>query len=120
MQEFIITGNDAGQRLDRFLGKAAPLLPASLMQKGIRTKNITVNGKRAERGQRLCDGDVVRLYLDDRYFEKPAPDSGWKKVTAPKLQSSSKVLVRIASKFFFCCAAGRGMSVWKTSPTKSS
>lgn len=44
MQEFIITGNDAGQRLDRFLGKAAPLLPASLMQKGIRTKNIKVNG----------------------------------------------------------------------------
>ena len=85
MQEFIITGNDAGQRLDRFLGKAAPLLPASLMQKGIRTKNIKVNGKRAERGQRLCDGDVVRLYLDDRYFEKPAPDNGWKKVTAPKL-----------------------------------
>ena len=85
MQEFIITGNDAGQRLDRFLGKAAPLLPASLMQKGIRTKNIKVNGKRAERGQRLCNGDVVRLYLDDRYFEKPAPDSGWKKVTAPKL-----------------------------------
>ncbi len=35
MQEFIITGNDAGQRLDRFLGKAAPLLPASLMQKGM-------------------------------------------------------------------------------------
>ena len=85
MQEFIITGNDAGQRLDRFLGKAAPLLPASLMQKGIRTKNIKVNGKRAERGQRLCNGDVVRLYLDDRYFEKPVPDSGWKKVTAPKL-----------------------------------
>ena len=85
MQEFIITGNDAGQRLDRFLGKAAPLLPASLMQKGIRTKNIKVNGKRAERSQRLCNGDVVRLYLDDRYFEKPAPDSGWKKVTAPKL-----------------------------------
>ena len=85
MQEFIITGNDAGQRLDRFLGKAAPLLPTSLMQKGIRTKNIKVNGKRAERGQRLCNGDVVRLYLDDRYFEKPAPDSGWKKVTAPKL-----------------------------------
>ena len=44
MQEFIITGNDAGQRLDRFLGKAAPLLPTSLMQKGIRTKNIKVNG----------------------------------------------------------------------------
>ena len=54
MQEFIITGNDAGQRLDRFLGKAAPLLPASLMQKGIRTKNIKVNGKRPDRYASTC------------------------------------------------------------------
>ena len=30
MKEFIISENDAGQRLDRFLAKAVPLLPASL------------------------------------------------------------------------------------------
>ena len=29
MKEFTIGPNDAGQRLDRFLAKAVPLLPAS-------------------------------------------------------------------------------------------
>ena len=33
MKEFIIGRNDAGQRLDRFLSKAVPMLPESLMQK---------------------------------------------------------------------------------------
>ena len=44
MKEFTIGKNDAGQRLDRFLGKAVPLLPASLAQKYIRIKRIKLNG----------------------------------------------------------------------------
>ena len=32
MREFTITKNDAGQPLDRWLGKALPLLPAPLAQ----------------------------------------------------------------------------------------
>ena len=35
MKELRIGSNDAGQRLDRFLAKAVPLLPASLAQKYI-------------------------------------------------------------------------------------
>ena len=35
MKELTIGKNDAGQRLDRFLAKAVPLLPASLAQKYI-------------------------------------------------------------------------------------
>ena len=38
MKEFTIGPNDAGQRLDRFLAKAVPLLPASLAQKYIRNR----------------------------------------------------------------------------------
>ena len=34
MKEFTIGQNDAGQRLDKFLGKAVPLLPSSMMYKG--------------------------------------------------------------------------------------
>lgn len=47
MREFHIGKNDENQRLDRFLGKAIPLLPASLAQKYIRLKRIKVNGARA-------------------------------------------------------------------------
>ena len=61
MKEFKIEKNDAGQRLDRFLAKAVPLLPASLAQKYIRIKRIKLNGGRCERNQRLNEGDVLQL-----------------------------------------------------------
>ena len=32
MKEFTVGKNDAGQRLDRFVSKTVPLLPASLLQ----------------------------------------------------------------------------------------
>lgn len=65
MKNLIITANDANQRLDKFLRKAVPLLPASLLYKGIRTKRIKVNGKRAEIGYKLQEGDEVSLWIAD-------------------------------------------------------
>ena len=38
MKELTVGKNDSGQRLDRFVGKAVPLLPESLLQKYIRLK----------------------------------------------------------------------------------
>ena len=71
MKEFQITKNDAGQRLDRFLAKTIPLLPASLAQKYIRLKRVKLNGKRAERDMRLAEGDLLQLYINDEFFETP-------------------------------------------------
>ena len=68
MKEVIIGKNDAGQRLDKFLQKAFPSLPPSEMYKGIRTKKIKVNRRRAEISQKLCDGDVVLLFLRDEFL----------------------------------------------------
>ncbi len=85
MKEFTIGSNDAGQRLDRFLAKAVPLLPASLAQKYIRIKRIKLNGKRAERDTRLNPGDVLQLYINDEFFDKPREDNAFLTVAAPKL-----------------------------------
>ena len=85
MKEFTIGPNDAGQRLDRFLAKAVPLLPASLAQKYIRIKRIKVGGKRAERDTRLCAGDVLQLYINDEFFDKPREDNAFLTVASPKL-----------------------------------
>ena len=68
MRSFTINQNDSGQRLDKFLTKAVPLLPQSMLYKGIRTKRIKVNGKRAEISTRLQPGDLVELYLNDEFF----------------------------------------------------
>ena len=85
MKEFTIGKNDAGQRLDRFAGKAAPLLPSSLTQKYIRLKRIKVNGKGAKRDTKLCVGDVVQMYVNDEFFEMPNDDNAYLKVSAPDL-----------------------------------
>ena len=61
MKEFTIGPNDAGQRLDRFLAKSVPLLPASLAQKYIRLKRIKRNNARANRDDRLVQGDTLQL-----------------------------------------------------------
>lgn len=68
MKEFVIQENDAGQRLDKFLTKAVPLLPQSLLYKSIRLKRIKLNGKRCEISTRLKTGDALTLYLNDEFF----------------------------------------------------
>ena len=85
MKELTIGPNDAGQRLDRFLSKAVPLLPASLAQKYIRLKRIKRNGARAERDTRLEAGDVLQLYINDEFFETPRQDNAYLTVTSPRL-----------------------------------
>ena len=85
MKEITIGPNDAGQRLDRFLAKAVPLLPASLAQKYIRLKRIKLGGKRVERDTRLQTGDVLQLYINDEFFDKPREDNAYLTVANPRL-----------------------------------
>ena len=85
MRELQIRENDANQRLDRFVGKAVPLLPDSLLQKYIRLKRIKLNGKGAKRDTRLAAGDSVQLYINDEFFEPPREENAYLKVGAPKL-----------------------------------
>ena len=85
MKELTVKNNDAGQRLDRFIGKAVPLLPESLLQKYIRLKRIKLNGKGAKRDTRLAAGDVLQLYINDEFFEKPREENSYLKVGTPRL-----------------------------------
>ena len=68
MKTFIITENDAGQRVDKFITKAVPLLPKSLLYKAIRTKKIKLNRKRCEAGTKLSVGDSLEIWLSDDLF----------------------------------------------------
>lgn len=68
MKEFIISENDASQRFDKFISKAVPTLPASLMYKYLRTKRIKLNGKKAEISVKLKKGDKVEMYINDEFF----------------------------------------------------
>ncbi len=85
MKEFLISKNDEGQRLDRFIGKAVPLLPASLTQKYIRLKRIKVNGKGSRRDYKLVAGDVLQFYVNDEFFDRPTERNAHLAVSEPKL-----------------------------------
>ena len=85
MRELTVGKNDAGQRLDRFVSKSLPLLPAALMQKYIRLKRIKCNGQRAQRDQRLQEGDVLQLYINDEFFDQPREDNVFLTLFKPTL-----------------------------------
>lgn len=84
MTEVKIGKNDAGQRLDKFLTKTYPNLPQSALFKGIRKKDIKLNGKRCENGSRLSEGDILTMYLSDEFFQ-----------TAPKAYDFLKAPARL-------------------------
>ena len=85
MREFTIGKNDAGQRLDRFLGKTLPLLPPALAQKYIRLKRVKVNGKGSKRDVRLQQGDVLQLYINDEFFDQPTEENRFLSIFKPNL-----------------------------------
>ena len=85
MRELTIGKNDAGQRLDRFLGKALPLLPPALAQKYIRLKRVKVNGKGSKRDVRLQQGDVLQLYINDEFFDQPTEENRFLSIFKPNL-----------------------------------
>ena len=85
MKEFTVGKNDAGQRLDRFVSKTVPLLPASLLQKYIRLKRIKVNGKGSVRDARLNAGDILQMYINDEFFDTPREENAYLTVSTPKI-----------------------------------
>lgn len=85
MRQFIVGKNDAGQRLDRFVSKSLPLLPPALLQKYIRLKRVKVNGKGAKRDDRLLLDDVLQLYINDEFFDKPSEENMFLSLFKPTL-----------------------------------
>ncbi len=85
MREYTIAQNDAGQRLDRWLNKTLPLLPAALGQKYIRLGRVKVNGKKSKRDARLVRGDQLQLYINDEFFDRPTPENAFLSVYKPHL-----------------------------------
>lgn len=110
MKEITAGKNDAGQRLDRFVGKAVPLLPEALLQKYIRLKRIKLNGKGAKRDTRISDGDVLQLYINDEFFEKPREENSYLKVGTPRIDivyEDENILLADKKPGMLCHSAGK-------------
>lgn len=75
MKTVTINKNDSGQRLDKFLTKYLKNTTWGNIYKYIRKKRIKVNGKRAEISYKLCEGDVLDMYINDECFGEDKPSS---------------------------------------------
>ncbi len=85
MKTLIVNPNDAGQRLDKFLGKYFKTMPKSLIYKGIRKKRIKINGKRASIDYILAGGDKIDMYINDEFFSVPDERTSFLKISEPEL-----------------------------------
>lgn len=78
MREIIVNKNDSGQRLDKFLTKFMPSLPQNLLYKSLRKDCVKINGKHEKNAARkLIEGDILKLYFKDEFFEEPNPDTAF-------------------------------------------
>ena len=75
MKQFTATANDDGVRLSRFVQSVTRDFPTSLLYKSFRNKRVKVNGKKAAPEYRLQAGDLIELYINDEFFDKPREDN---------------------------------------------
>ncbi len=65
MREIKITKAEAGQRLNKLLGKYLDAAPQSFIYKMLRKKNIKWNHQKASGNEIVQEGDIIQLYLSD-------------------------------------------------------
>ncbi len=70
MREYLVSRDERGQRLDKYLKRRLPEAPSSFIYKMLRKKNITLRGKKADGSEKVEEGDPVVLYLSDETIEK--------------------------------------------------
>ncbi len=71
--EFLISEEESGQRVDRYLFKRLPNAKKTEIYKMLRKKDIKVNSKKVKENYMLEVGDIVYIYLKEDLYNK------WKK-----------------------------------------
>lgn len=82
MREFIAAKNDSNQRLDKFLSKLCPNMPQSMLYKSLRKECVKINSKHIKDASYIIkEGDNIKLFLKDEFFEKPTEKTNFQNVT---------------------------------------
>ncbi len=79
--EFLISEDDAGQRLDKYLKKVLTTAPQSLIARLLRKNDIRVNNKKTIGSYLLEKGDMIFVYLSEEQKAEFIQDYSFVKVT---------------------------------------
>lgn len=87
MRALVAGKNQAGQRLDKYLKKYFREAPSGFIYKMLRKKNIVLNDRRADGGEKLQEGDRILVYLSEETIEKfrGTPDTSCDRGSLPLL-----------------------------------
>jgi len=94
MQEFRISKNEAGLRLDKYLAKLLNKAPQSVIQKNLRKKNILLNDAKADGSVKTNVGDRVQIYMRDEtiaLFRDHSPNTA-REETGSRSSGDTKVV----------------------------
>src|SRR5699024_12483379 len=72
-QPLIVSNSQAGRRLDKYIRSQVKGVPATVLFRMMRTKQITVNGAKCKPDQRTVAGDKVHLPALEVAEAKPKP-----------------------------------------------
>jgi 23S rRNA pseudouridine955/2504/2580 synthase len=91
--QLTISGDAAGQRLDKLVRKALRDVPLSHVYKMFRTRKVRVNGARGRAEQVVAEGDVVVIRGDEeRLLARAEPGAGKARVTFGVLYEDADLL----------------------------
>ena len=80
MRELTVGKNDHGLKLEKFMARTFRTMPPSLIRKYIRLKCIRVNGVHGKADTVLHQGDLLKFYISDEFFEKK-PTADFSRIT---------------------------------------
>ncbi len=113
MKQIIVNENEAGQRLDRLLGKYMKKAPESFLHKMLRKKNIKLNGSKAAGGEKVQAGDEITLYFSDETWEKFAGTERRAKIQYP----TAKLKILYEDRHILLVDKPQGMLSQKAQPS---
>ena len=85
LHKITVSRNDAGQRLDKFLGKFMPSMPKNMLYKLIRQKDIKYNQHRCKGNEILQEGDSIQIYAREEFFVQKETAGNLSSVDASRL-----------------------------------
>lgn len=77
---FLISADESGQRLDKYLKKVLTSAPDSLIYRLLRKNDIRVNNKKTSEGYILSEGDTIFVFLTESQKEEFIKDYKFTKV----------------------------------------
>ncbi len=75
MREFIVTHNESGQTLEKYVKKLLRNAPLSFIYKTFRKEDVALNGKRVKKETIINENDVIRIYISEDAFNSFIPSN---------------------------------------------